>query len=175
MTLLIRPVAEADVPAVIELSLLAWEPVFASFQQLLGLTIYRAIYPDWRAQQSQAITAICRPDSQMTVWVAHVDGTVAGFIAYSMDAESQTGEIEYLAVHPAYHKRGIGTKLNAFALDRLKEGGMKLAVVGTGGDPSHAAARRSYEKAGYTALPLVRYYKDLGDPSPQENTDSLPQ
>ena len=36
---------------------------------------------------------------------------------------------------------------------------MKLATVDTGGDGIHAPARRSYEKAGYTALPLVRYYK----------------
>jgi hypothetical protein len=43
----------------------------------------------------------------------------------------------------------------------VKEGGMALAVVGMGGDEGHAPARRSYEKAGYTALPLVRYYKDL--------------
>jgi len=43
----------------------------------------------------------------------------------------------------------------------MKESGMKLAVVGTGGDPGHAPARRSYEKAGYTGLPLVRYYKVL--------------
>ena len=34
-------------------------------------------------------------------------------------------------------------------------------IVGTGGDPGHAPARRSYEKSGYTPLPLVRYYKDL--------------
>jgi len=38
---------------------------------------------------------------------------------------------------------------------------MKLAVVSTGGDESHVPARRSYEKAGYTALPLVKYYRDL--------------
>jgi len=51
--------------------------------------------------------------------------------------------------------------LNTFVLRKLEDGGMKLAVVGTGGDEGHAPARRSYEKAGYTALPLVRYYKDL--------------
>jgi hypothetical protein len=43
----------------------------------------------------------------------------------------------------------------------MKENGMKLAVVGTGGDPGHAPARRAYEKAGYTAMPAVRYYKEL--------------
>jgi len=36
---------------------------------------------------------------------------------------------------------------------------MNLAVAGTGGDPG--PARRAYEKAGFTALPLVRYYQTL--------------
>ncbi len=64
-------------------------------------------------------------------------------------------------MHPEYQNCGIGPQLNLFALQKLKENGMKLAVVGTGGDDGHAPARRSYEKAGYTGLPLVRYYQDL--------------
>jgi len=48
-----------------------------------------------------------------------------------------------------------------FALAKMKESGMKMARAETGGDPSHSPARQSYEKAGYTALPLVRYFKDL--------------
>lgn len=66
-----------------------------------------------------------------------------------------------LAVHPDYQKQGISTELNLFALDRMRDNGMKLVSVGTGGDPGHTPARRSYEKAGYTALPIVRYYKAL--------------
>ena len=66
-----------------------------------------------------------------------------------------------LAVHPEYQNHGFGTELNIFALQKMKESGMKLAEVGTGGDEGHAPARRSYEKAGYTGLPLVRYYKAL--------------
>jgi GNAT superfamily N-acetyltransferase len=69
--------------------------------------------------------------------------------------------VDLLAVHPDYQNEGIGTELNNFALGKMRAAGMKLAVVGTGGDPGHAPARRSYEKAGYTGLPLVRYYKDL--------------
>ena len=84
-----------------------------------------------------------------------------GYIAYTLDLIDRIGEVYMLAVHPDYQNRGIGTELNTFALQKLKESGMHLAEVGTGGDPGHAPARRSYEKAGYTALPLVRYYKDL--------------
>ena len=29
-------------------------------------------------------------------------------------------------------------------------------MVETGGDPGHAAARRTYEKAGYILLPIAR-------------------
>jgi hypothetical protein len=51
--------------------------------------------------------------------------------------------------------------LSLRALEEMKATGMELAVVETGGDESHAPARRSYEKAGYTGLPLVRYFKEL--------------
>ena len=88
-------------------------------------------------------------------------GAVPAENAYTLDVEESTGTVELLAVHPDYQNRGIGTRLNTFALEKVRESGMRLAELGTGGDPGHAPARRSYEKAGYTALPLVRYYKAL--------------
>jgi hypothetical protein len=48
-----------------------------------------------------------------------------------------------------------------FVLEKMKASGIQLAIVATGGDPGHAPARRTYEKAGYTALPGVRYYQAL--------------
>jgi arginine utilization protein RocB len=49
----------------------------------------------------------------------------------------------------------------SLAVEEISKLGIPLAEIGTGGDPGHAAARRVYEKAGFTALPLVRYYKAL--------------
>lgn len=161
MNLHIRPVCEDDVEDVVRLSLLAWAPVFSSFEQILGPGIYPIIYPDWQKRQREAIEKVCRDGEKTIVWVAEVDGVVVGFVAYKFHSTDRTGEVDLLAVHPEYQNRGIGTELNRFALEKMKESGMKLAMVGTGGDESHAPARRSYEKAGYTALPLVRYYKDL--------------
>ena len=51
--------------------------------------------------------------------------------------------------------------MNVFALERVKENGTELTHFDTGGDPAHAPARRSYEKAGYVPIPLVRYFKNL--------------
>jgi GNAT superfamily N-acetyltransferase len=75
--------------------------------------------------------------------------------------ERSMGEISMLAVDPDHQGGGIGTALTEFALDRLKDAGMKVAMVETGGDPGHAAARRTYEKAGYVLLPIARYFKNL--------------
>src|SRR5262249_40939899 len=112
-------------------------------------------------RQRDAVARVCTDGAGFTVLVAQVDGAVVGFIAYAVDPSEQTGEVELLAVHPDHQNRGIGTALNTYVLDEMKARGVQLAVVGTGGDPGHAPARRSYEKAGYTGLPLVRYYKAL--------------
>lgn len=159
MTAYIRPFAAADLDDLVALTLLAFEPIFASFERILGPSIFPIVYPDWRKTQADLVLQMNRNDKLHLV-VAEVDGQVAGFIAYEFH-EDETGEVYFLAVHPDYQSHGVGTELNLFALEKLKEGGAKLAVVGTGGDESHAPARRSYEKAGYTALPLVRYYKSL--------------
>lgn len=157
----IRRTEANEIGELVRLSLLAWAPVFASFDRILGPEIYQRLYPDWRSGQQAVVEEICTESERNAVWVADLDGTIAGFVAVEMNAGTGVGEIQLLAVHPDYQNRGIGTALNTFALGEMKEAGMRLAVVGTGGDPSHAPARRSYEKAGFTALPLVRFYKDL--------------
>jgi GNAT superfamily N-acetyltransferase len=157
----IRPASDDDIEALARLSLLAWAPVFASFRQVLGPTVYALLYPDWERQQREVIEKACNDRENTVVWVAEVDGTVTGFIAYTLNSAEQRGEVELLAVHPEQQNRGIGTELNRFALEKMKEGGMKLVGLGTGRDPGHAAARSAYEKAGYTALPIVRYYQAL--------------
>jgi hypothetical protein len=34
-------------------------------------------------------------------------------------------------------------------------------MIDTGGDAGHTSARRVYEKANYTLLPIARYFKAL--------------
>ena len=96
------------------------------------------------------------------MWIAEVDASVVGFVAVELHhPERSMGEISMLAVDPDYQGGGIGSALTEFALDRLKDAGMTVATVETGGDPGHAAARRTYEKAGYVYLPIAKYFKNL--------------
>ncbi len=163
MDLRVRPFQDEDLGAVVELSLVAWAPVFAAWERILGPKLFPvAIYPDWREGQKGVVERVIG-DEKITTWVAEVNGRVVGFVAYEMYHDAGLGEVQLLAVHPEYQNQGIGTRLNVFALEKFREKGMKLAAVGTGGDEGHAPARRSYEKAGYTGLPVVRYYQDLRD------------
>jgi ribosomal protein S18 acetylase RimI-like enzyme len=158
--MIIRPFRDNDIEQVVTLSLLAWERVFQSFEQVLGSEIYLRIYPDWKIGQRKAVEDLCN-DARNETWVAEENGIVVGFILWEINQVDHSAEVEMLAVHPDYQNRGIGTELNAFALAKLKDAGVTVVAVATGGDPGHAPARRSYEKAGYTPLPLVRYYKAL--------------
>ena len=157
----IRPFENRDAEAVVDLSLRAWAPVFASLEQVLGSEIFRRLHPDWREDQRQAVEAVCASEKTQ-VWVAEVGASAVGFVAAEIfDAKRNMGEISMLAVDPDHQGGGIGTTLTEFALDKLKDAGMRVAMVETGGDPGHAAARRTYEKAGYTLLPIARYFKNL--------------
>ena len=95
------------------------------------------------------------------MWVADVEETAVGFVAVKLRPTERMGEIAMLAVDPDDQGAGIGTALTTCALDRIKDAGMPVAMVETGGDPGHAPARRTYEKAGYKVLPIARYFKTL--------------
>jgi GNAT superfamily N-acetyltransferase len=156
----IRPYNDRDAEAVVSLSLRAWEPVFASIEQALGSEIFGLLHPDWRVGQRQAVEDACAAH-KIRVWVAETDARAVGFVAVELHPERGLGEVYMLAVDPDFQGIGIGSALSEFALAWIKDAGMVVAMVETGGDPGHAAARRTYEKVGCTQLPIARYFKKL--------------
>ena len=76
-------------------------------------------------------------------------------------SSGKTGEVDMIAVEPAAQRRGVTRALTEHALAQMREADCSLAVVATGGDAGHAPARALYESTGFTALPLVRYYREL--------------
>ena len=156
----IEPYNARYLDAIADLSLRAWTPVFDSIQKVMDLDIYQEFYPDWRVSQKKAVEDVCA-DKEMNVWVAIDADKTVGFVAVKLDSETRVGEIYMVAVDPDFQGRGIGTALIEFALDRMKDAGMSIAMVDTGGDPGHAPARHTYEKIGFRLLAIARYFKKL--------------
>lgn len=160
MALEIRSFNPADAGAIVEFALRAWAPVFESFEKVLGREIFLLAYPNWLESQARDVARVCTEHAEHT-WVAVIDGRPVGFAACVYDKAASTGEIEMIAVDPEHQRKGIAAALIDYSLDRMRDAGLKLAGIGTGGDPGHAPARAAYEKAGFTPLPLVHYFKAL--------------
>lgn len=157
----IEPYDPCHLDAVIRLSLRAWTPVFDSIQKAMNPDVYRAFYPDnWRVSQQKAVEDVCAAEDT-NVWVAIDAGTTVGFVAVKLDSDSSIGEIYMVAVEPDFQGHGIGTALIEFALTWMKDAGMSIAMVETGGDDGHKRARHTYEKVGFELLPIARYFKKL--------------
>ena len=157
----IEPYAPAHVDAVVRLSLRAWAPVFASLEQVLAPDLYQTFYPSgWLVSQEKSVRDACAsPD--MKLWVAIESATVAGFVALRFHAADKLGEIYMIAVDPDFQRRGIANALTEFAVTRMKEAGMTIAMVETGGDPGHGPARAAYEKSGFRPFHAARYFKKI--------------
>ncbi len=161
MALRIEPYNAQHLDAVIRLSLRAWTPVFNSLQNVMNAHVYRAFYPDhWQVSQRKAVEDVCTAEDTH-VWVALDAGSPVGFVAVKLHTEDSMGEIYMIAVDPDVQGHGIGRALTEFALNWMKDAGMSIAMVETGGDPGHGPARHLYEKAGFELLPIARYFKKL--------------
>ena len=159
----IRSLTRADLEALVDLSLLAWEPVFVSFEKILGTAIFDLLYrPQWRTAQAASVQEVCLAEGTESFVRVTADGVVVGFVALQQDQDAATGIIEMIAVHPQHQRRGHARALTEFAIQRLRDQGLALINVGTGGDPGHAPARALYEAVGFTGLPLVNYYMTAG-------------
>jgi ribosomal protein S18 acetylase RimI-like enzyme len=151
-----RPVRADDLPRLEEVRQAAFAPVFASFRSLLGEDIYNLVQAREDEAQGTLLASLVAPESGWEVYTAEVAGAVAGFVSVRLNLETQVGEVGLNAVHPDQAGQGVGTAMYTFAIARMKAAGMRVATVATGGDPSHAPARRAYEKAGFTVhIPSV--------------------
>lgn len=147
--LLIRGANAGDAPHFEDVRRAAFAPVFASFRSILGEELYQLAQAREDEAQAGYLAGLLAPDSGWEVYAAERAGIVVGFVALQLNRDTAIGEIGLNAVHPDWAGAGIGTAMYEFAIERMRGAGMRVATVSTGGDPSHAPARRAYAKAGF--------------------------
>ncbi len=97
-------------------------------------------------------------DATLLVAAADGDGSVLGTVTWCPEgspwreiARAGEGEMRMLAVDPAAQGRGVGRLLVEACVERDRAGGFATTVLCT--LRAAAAARRLYERAGFTRLP----------------------
>jgi RimJ/RimL family protein N-acetyltransferase len=160
----IRPFVAADIACLHQIRSDAFVHVFQSFRDILGPEIAAVAMRGAEDEQAALLDGFANNDDGKELLVACVEDQVIGFAALSYDAAQAVGEIVITAIDTKWAGNGYGTALNLAACDRMKGRGMLVATVGTGGDPSHAAARRAYENSCFTSvIPNLVYYRSLVD------------
>ena len=141
----IRPFKEDDCPAIEQIVREIWSMgIDAALEEQYGLIGGK----EWKDWVSKTITDFLRATPSQA-YVIEADGETAGFGSYRLNSEKRIGEIQYNGVNPRFRGRGLGKKLLEHGLTKLKENGIRLAVVSTGLNEGHAPARNMYEKAGF--------------------------
>lgn len=144
-----RPARPDDLSRLEAIRSAAFAPVFRSFRQILGDSIYSTAQAHEDAGQRGLLEEMFSEKSVWSLYVAQSADRIVGFVSLRLDHERSIGEIGLNAVDPAVSGQGIGTKMYQFAVDEMRSAGMKVATVSTGGDPSHQPALGAYRKAGF--------------------------
>jgi RimJ/RimL family protein N-acetyltransferase len=165
--LTLTPARTDQLPALDEIRQAAFAPIFTSFRSLLGDEVYELAQAREDARQGELLASLMQSDSGWDVYTIERDQRIVGFISIKLDHVTKIGEIGLNAVHPERAGGGVGTAMYELAIARMTEAGMRVATVATGGDPSHAPARRAYQKAGFDrVIPSVWMCRLLGPKAP---------
>ena len=155
----IRTVVPEDFPRLLEITIQAFTPIHESFRQMMGESLYALNWANWKQVHEEYLKSTTQGEAARQLLVGELEGEAIGYAHYTCHEQELKGEIGLNAIHPDHQGKGLSQLFYAEAERQMKAQGMKQIVVGTGGDPSHLPARKSYEKAGFQALPHVTYYK----------------
>ena len=135
-----RPATEADLEPIIAIARRIWTMGMSKrLEDRFGVQGGKS-WDEWTADDiGGAVRA-----RLATCLVAEVD-----WVTWIITRDRNQGQIGYNGVAPEFRGHGLGTTLVQMALDKLREAGMPIAVVITGLDEGHAAARRVYERCGF--------------------------
>jgi ribosomal protein S18 acetylase RimI-like enzyme len=99
-------------------------------------------------------TALRSKIEKQEALVADDGGQIVGAMAFS----GETGEIEFLAVHPAYRRKGAAKALVRHMLELFPTGRAVSVITYREGDPMGEAARSFYIRLGFAPGKLMTVF-----------------
>jgi ribosomal protein S18 acetylase RimI-like enzyme len=160
----IRDARTADLPALVELTIAAFRPLFEHhLPQRLDPVVYAHDHAGWQDNYRKEVPELHDPDANRFVTLAEDvenGGRLLGYVGWHI-ASDGSGRLQLVAVHPWARRHGVGSAVCRVALAGLRQQGVTVVHIGTGGDAFHAPARRLYESLGFTGYPVVDYTRAM--------------
>ncbi|MFK7777232.1 MAG: GNAT family N-acetyltransferase [Gimesia sp.] len=124
----IRPYQPADLTILKEITVEAFQGVSIdeSIEQEHGLINGH----DWKWRKAAHVEADARREPE-GIFIAEVDGRIAGYISTWHDSEAGIGYIPNMAFVPEHRGQGLGRQLIEYALDHFRRLNLSLAKIET--------------------------------------------
>jgi ribosomal protein S18 acetylase RimI-like enzyme len=155
MGIIIRPYRQTDRPAMVELTIAAFQGVSIdhNLDERLGPIAGR----DWRWRKGRDIEQdIDTPGSELAVAEDQVSGEAVGYVTMAIDGETRIGWIHNLAVENDLRGQGLGRRLIEHALDRFRAAGMTVAKIET--LEQNPIGRHLYPSLGFQEIARQIHY-----------------
>ena len=158
----IRTFTQPDLALITELTIETFGPFYENyFRPLVGEVVFANQHGAWREDYRVQVAQLHDPEQHKFVAVAESDGTIFGYVAWSVDPARRNASLSHLAVAAEQRRNHAGTALCEHAFGEMRALGAEVVEIGTGADPFHAPARALYERLGCTQLPIAVYYREL--------------
>lgn len=169
MAIVIRPYRESDRPAVVELTVSAFQGV--SIDHNLDDRLGPVAGRDWRWRKGRDVERdIDMQGSELAVAEDDETGAAVGYVTMHLDAESKIGWIHNLAVSAGLRGQGLGRRLIDHAIDRFRAGGMTVAKIET--LEQNEIGRHLYPSLGFKEVARqIHYAMPLSAPAPASPAD----
>ncbi len=97
-------------------------------------------------------------DPQLDLMVLSPDGRAASFCICWVDPLNQVGEFEPVGTHPDFQRQGLGRAVMLAGLQRMRDRGMRQAIVSTGSQ--NTPAIKLYEAIGFRVRENLLTYEE---------------
>jgi ribosomal protein S18 acetylase RimI-like enzyme len=160
--MVIRPLLPADLPALIDLTVETFRPLFEGHvRPLYGDDLFRLHHGQWEQDYRDELPTLHDPAAGRWAAVAETDSTLAGLVAWRIREKPDHGLVDLLAVSAAHRRQGWGHRLCAHALEEMTKRGVQVVEIGTGQDAFHAPARALYSSLGFIEVGIAGYIRKV--------------
>ncbi len=161
----LREARPDDLPAIDELTAMAYAPIQESFVAMLGADLYDTVFREpertWQ-ERKQAQNRRLFAEHPEQLWVLDDGGRVVGYVSFWLFPEQRYGHLDNNAVASDRSGQGWATFMYRAVLDRFRALGLEYAHVDTGLDDAHIPARRAYDAVGFDRrVPTVDLWQRL--------------
>lgn len=153
----IRQAKIGDIPVIRDITRRAWADVSMAkmYEDKFGMIDGKP----WYEHKSGEIEALMHQRPECVI-VAIEEDKVVGYATYHINTENSMGMVSNNAVDPDYQGKGIGSALINAVISKIRDAGMRFAIVST--FEHDTAARHVYEKHGFKEIARsIHYTLDL--------------